>query len=234
MARKILIVDDEANIADTLKAYFEAAGYAAATAMNGVDALTLFADFAPDAVILDLMLPDISGERVCTLLRAESNVPIVMLTAKSQDESFLNGLKIGADDYITKPFPPKLLVAKLDTLLRRKDAERAEESDVLVCREIVLNNVAHTVTKRGEPVRLTPSEYNILLAMFREPGKLFSRRELINIAFGADYDSDERMVDSYIKQLRRKLEDKAGQPEYILTVHGFGYKSGGDLPCASL
>ena len=230
MTRKILIVDDEPNIADTLKAYFEAAGYAATTAMNGVDALARYADFAPDAVILDLMLPDISGERVCTLLRAESNVPIVMLTAKSQDESFINGLKLGADDYITKPFPPKLLVAKLDTLLRRRGAERAEKSELFVCREIVLNNVAHTVAKRGKPINLTPSEYNILLAMLREPGKLFSRRELINIAFGADYDSDERMVDSYIKQIRRKLEDNACQPEYILTVHGFGYKSSGDSP----
>jgi DNA-binding response OmpR family regulator len=228
MARKILIVDDEPNIADTLKAYFEAAGYAAATAINGVDALTQYADFAPDAVILDLMLPDISGEQICTLLRAESNVPIVMLTAKSQDESFINGLKLGADDYITKPFPPKLLVAKVDTLLRRIHAEPVEKSEVFTCREIVLNHVAHTVTKRGEPINLTPSEYNILLAMLREPGKMFSRRELINIVFGADYDSDERMVDSYIKQLRRKLEDNAGQPEYILTVHGFGYKSGGN------
>jgi DNA-binding response OmpR family regulator len=228
MARKILIVDDEPNIANTLKAYFEAAGYTAAIAANGVDALTGYAGFAPDAVILDLMLPDISGEQVCTLLRTESNVPIIMLTAKSHEESFLNGLKLGADDYVIKPFPPKLLVAKVDTLLRRRSAEHAETSEVFVCREIVLNNVAHTVTKRGESINLTPSEYTLLLAMLRAPGKVFSRRELIGIAFGADYDRDERMVDSFIKQLRRKLEDDTGQPEYILTVHGFGYKSGGN------
>ncbi|MDR2132586.1 MAG: response regulator transcription factor [Clostridiales Family XIII bacterium] len=227
MARKILIVDDEPNIADTLKAYFEAAGYTAAVAYGGVEALSLHKEFRPDVVVLDLMLPDIGGEQVCILLRAESDVPIVMLTAKSQDESFVNGLRIGADDYLTKPFGPKLLVAKIDALLRRVAGGKEAEIAEFVCDEIALNHVAHTVRKRGEPVNLTPGEYNILLAMMREPGKAFSRRELIAIAFGEGYDSDERMVDSYVKQLRQKIEDDAKLPKYILTVRGFGYKLGG-------
>jgi DNA-binding response OmpR family regulator len=227
MANKILIVDDEPKIADTLKAYFEAGGYTAVSAANGVDALALHKDFQPDAVVLDLMLPDISGEQVCILLRAESDVPIIMLTAKSQEESFINGLEIGADDYITKPFSPKLLVAKVDALLRRLNDRRDVEPTVFICREVTLNNLTHTVQKRGAPVSLTPSEYNILLAMLREPGKMFSRRELITIVFGEDYESDERTVDSYIKQLRQKIEDNTKRPEYILTVHGFGYKLGG-------
>ncbi|MDR2087867.1 MAG: response regulator transcription factor [Clostridiales Family XIII bacterium] len=227
MAHKILLVDDEPNIADTLKAYFEAAGYTAATAASGVEALSRHREFRPDVVVLDLMLPDISGEQVCVLLRAESDVPIVMLTAKSQDESFVKGLQIGADDYLTKPFSPKLLVAKIDALLRRVSIGRDAETAEFVCNGIALNPVAHTVLKRGEPVNLTPSEYNILLALLREPGKVFSRRELILIAFGEGYDSDERMVDSYIKQLRQKIEDDTGQPRCILTVRGFGYKLGG-------
>ena len=227
-AKKILIVDDEAKIVEMVKAYLEDGGYSVCTAANGVEALTRNREYAPDLIILDLMLPDIAGEQVCTLIRAESSVPIMMLTAKSWEESFINGLKIGADDYITKPFSLKMLVAKVDALLRRISGMQIKNEELIEYGSILLDNVAHTVKKNGNPVDLTPNEYSILHVMMRTPGKLFARKELIFIVFGENYASDERMIDSYIKQLRQKLEDDPKHPALIMTTHGLGYKFGGE------
>jgi DNA-binding response OmpR family regulator len=227
-AKKILVVDDEAKIVEMVKAYLDAEGYAVCTAENGVEALARNREYAPDLIILDLMLPDIAGEQVCALIRAESSVPVIMLTAKSWEESFINGLKIGADDYVTKPFSPKILVAKVDALLRRISGVRTKDEDIIEYGGIVLNNIAHTVKKNGSPIDLTPNEYSILHVMMLTPGKLFARKELIFIVFGENYTGDERMIDSYIKQLRQKLEDDPKYPVFITTAHGLGYKFGGE------
>jgi DNA-binding response OmpR family regulator len=226
--KKILIIDDEAKIVEMVKAYLEAEGYAVCTAENGVEALARNREYAPDLIILDLMLPDIAGEQVCALIRAESSVPIIMLTAKSWEESFINGLKIGADDYVTKPFSPKMLVAKVGALLRRIGGVPAKNEEAIEYDGIALNNIAHTVKKDGLPIDLTPNEYSILRVMMRAPGKLFTRKELIFNVFGGNYASDERMIDGYIKQLRQKLEDDPKRPALIMTVHGLGYKFGGE------
>ncbi len=226
--KKILVVDDEASIVEIVKAYLESGGYAVCTAANGVEALTRNREYSPDLIILDLMLPDIAGEQVCELIRAESSVPIIMLTAKSWEDSFINGLKIGADDYVTKPFSPKLLVAKVDALLRRVSGGQIKDAEFIEAGNISVNNVTHTVRKNGKTVELTPNEYSILFAMMQVPGKLFTRKELIFIALGEGYSSDERMIDSYIKQLRQKLEDDPKHPLLITTTHGLGYKFGGD------
>jgi DNA-binding response OmpR family regulator len=227
-AKKILVVDDEAKILEMVKAYLEADGYAVRTAENGVEALARNREYAPDLIILDLMLPDIAGEQVCTLIRAESSVPVIMLTAKSWEESFINGLKIGADDYVTKPFSPKILVAKVGALLRRISGAKTKGEDIVEYGGIVLDNIAHTVKKNGSPIDLTPNEYGILHVMMQTPGKLFARKELIFIVFGENYAGDERMIDSYIKQIRQKLEDDPKRPAFITTAHGLGYKFGGD------
>ena len=226
--KKILIVDDEAKIVEMVKAYLEAEGYAVCTAENGVEALARNREYTPDLIILDLMLPDIAGEQVCSLIRAESSVPIIMLTAKSWEESFINGLKIGADDYVTKPFSPKMLVAKVGALLRRIAGVPAKSEQTIEYDGIALNNIEHTIKKKGTHIDLTPNEYSILHVMMREPGKLFTRRELIFNVFGENYASDERMIDGYIKQLRQKLEDDPKRPVLIMTVHGLGYKFGGE------
>jgi DNA-binding response OmpR family regulator len=227
--RKILVVDDEPKILSTVKAYLENSAYAVYTASNGIEALTRNREHSPNLIILDLMLPDISGEQVCEIIRANSMVPIILLTAKSWEDSIVYGLKIGADDYVTKPFSPKQLVAKVDAILRRSYATNTSESDRLDFGDITINNIAHTVKKGGQHVNLTPNEYNILLSMLKAPGKLFTRKELIFIAFGPDYLSDERMIDSYIKQLRHKLVDDPRHPQYIKTVHGLGYRLGGEV-----
>ncbi|MDR0653755.1 MAG: response regulator transcription factor [Synergistaceae bacterium] len=226
--KKILIIDDEAKIVEMVKAYLEAEGYAVCTAENGVEALARNREYTPDLIILDLMLPDIAGEQVCALIRAEYTVPIIMLTAKSWEESFINGLKIGADDYVTKPFSPKILVAKVGALLRRVSGVHTKGEDIIEYGGIVLNDIAHTVKKNGSPVDLTPNEYSILRVMMQAPGKLFARNELIFIVFGENYAGDERMIDSYIKQLRQKLEDDPKRPAFITTAHGLGYKFGDD------
>jgi DNA-binding response OmpR family regulator len=223
---KILVVDDETKIAETVKAYLEADGYSVCTAGNGVDALRAFREFAPNLVILDLMLPDIDGEQICTLIRAEGDTPVIMLTAKSGEDSYMKGYSVGADDYVTKPFSPKVLTAKVNAMLRRRSAGGDSEA-LFTAGAVSINDAAHTVTKNGSSVELTPSEYNILLEMMKNPGKLYSREQLINAALGESFSGDIRMIDSYIKQLRQKLEDDARRPTLILTVHGLGYKLGG-------
>jgi DNA-binding response OmpR family regulator len=168
---KILVVDDETKIAETVKAYLEAEGYSVCAAGNGVDALRVFREFAPDLVILDLMLPDIDGEQVCTLIRAEGDTPVIMLTAKSGEDSHMKGYSVGADDYVTKPFSPRVLTAKVNAMLRRRVSDD-NGGAIFSAGAVRVNDAAHTVTKNDGPVELTPSEYNILLEMMKNPGKL--------------------------------------------------------------
>ena len=228
-AKKILIVEDEEKIVEFVESYLQKNGYEVYKAFNGRDALKLFSSQTIDLVLLDLMLPDISGETICKELRKTSTVPIIMLTAKSQEESILNGLDIGADDYITKPFSPRQMVARVKALLRRVAPEN-KDSDILSFNQgdLVINKADYTVKKAQEPIYLTPSEFKILITLAKRPLKVFTREELIHIAFDGDYLGYDRTIDSHIKNLRAKIEDDPKDCQYIVTVRGIGYKFGRD------
>ncbi len=228
--RTILVVDDEPKLVEVVKSYLENDGYTVASAYTGKDALEIFDRVSPILVILDLMLPDLSGEEICISLRKKSRVPILMLTAKADEEHILNGLNLGADDYLTKPFSPRLLVARVKAILRRVGTEPVPLSNLLSFNqgELVIDSLRHEVKKNGELVFLTPNEYRILMTLVKYPTKAFTREELILSALGDDYDGFNRVIDTHIKNIRQKLENDTRSPHYILTVHGIGYKFGGD------
>ncbi len=227
---KVLIVDDEEKIVTVIKSYLKNCGYVTYEAYNGEQALQLFEKVNPALVILDLMLPDVPGEDVCKRLRKKSRVPIIMLTAKIEEEDILKGLDIGADDYMTKPFSPRQLVARIAALIRR-----SAEDIVPLCNtlsfyneDLIINYQKHEVKKQGEVLNLTPNEYKILTTLVKYPQKVFTRDELITIALGEDFYGFDRTIDSHIKNLRQKIETDPKTPCYILTVHGVGYRFGGD------
>ena len=225
-----MVVDDEPKLVEVVKSYLENDGYTVASAYTGKDALEIFDRVSPILVILDLMLPDLSGEEICISLRKKSRVPILMLTAKADEEHILNGLNLGADDYLTKPFSPRLLVARVKAILRRVGTEPVPLSNLLSFNqgELVIDSLRHEVKKNGELVFLTPNEYRILMTLVKYPTKAFTREELILSALGDDYDGFNRVIDTHIKNIRQKLENDTRSPHYILTVHGIGYKFGGD------
>jgi DNA-binding response OmpR family regulator len=229
IVKKILVVDDETNIVEVVKSYLEKSGYEVVVAFTGSEALEQFEKTNPALVVLDLMLPDISGEEVCQRLRKRSRVPVIMLTAKVEEEDILNGLGLGADDYVTKPFSPRQLVARVEALLRRtvQDVTLAERLSFNQD-ELVIDPYSHEVKKNGEKVNLTPNEYRILLAMLKYPRKAFTRDELVTLALGDDYEGFDRTVDVHIKNIRQKIETDPKNPKYILTVHGVGYRFGGE------
>lgn len=225
----ILVVEDEAKIADVLKSYLEREGFGVATAKDGDEALSLFASLSPALVLLDLMLPKRSGEEVCREIRARGNTPVIMLTAKTEEHSILGGLAIGADDYVTKPFSPRQVVARVHAVLRRAGTAQA---DVLRFGGdwLIIDTIARTVLCEGAPVTLTPSEYSILLALASHPGKTFTRDELIQLALKDDFEGYDRVIDTHIKNLRQKIEPDTKLPRYLVTVHGVGYRFDGDKP----
>ena len=227
---KILVVDDEEKIVEVVKSYLEASGYMVYAAYNCKEAQQIFDKVNPDLLILDLMLPDISGEEFCMMIRRKSRVPIIMLTAKIDEADILKGLDIGADDYITKPFSTKQLVARVKALLRRSSQEVIPLTDVLSFNEgdLIIDSLKHEVKKQGEVASLTPNEYKLLMAMVKYPQKVFTREELIVVALGGEFDGFDRTIDSHIKNLRQKIETDTKGPEYILTVHGVGYRFGGE------
>jgi Response regulators consisting of a CheY-like receiver domain and a winged-helix DNA-binding domain len=227
--KRILIVDDEVKIVEVVKSYLENSGYSVYVAYNGMDAVNLFDKINPHLMILDLMLPDISGEDICEMLRKRSKVPIVMLTAKTGEEDILKGLDIGADDYVTKPFSPRQLVARVKALLRRTEDEQGEMNTLFSINngDLIINDLNYEVKKGGNIVNLTPIEYNILITMFKYPGKIFTRAELISVALGENFEGYDRTIDSHIKNLRQKIEDDPKNPAYIVTIRGIGYKFGG-------
>lgn len=229
-AIKILLVDDEEKIIEVVKSYMEHAGYEVYTANNGKQAMDLFEKASPALVILDLMLPDITGEEICKTLRKQSRVPIIMLTAKVEEEDVLRGLAYGADDYVTKPFSPRQLIARVVALLRRSSEQPILLSDIISYNneDLIVNCVNREVKKKSNTVNLTPKEYSILLTLIKYPKKTFTREELISIAMGNDFDGFDRTVDTHIKNLRQKIETDPKVPTYILTVHGVGYKFGGE------
>ncbi len=226
--KTILVVDDEPKITEIVKSYLEKNGYNAVCAYDGDSALTLFDQCFPVLILLDLMLPGISGEEVCRIIRKKSRVPIIMLTAKTGEENMLEGLGIGADDYVTKPFSPRVLMAKIEAVLRRVSDEAVPLSNALVFQEgdLVIDSLRHEVRKAGERVSLTPNEYNILFTMAKYPTKAFTRDELITLALGETYDGFDRVIDTHIKNIRQKIEDDSKSPKYILTVHRIGYSFG--------
>jgi DNA-binding response OmpR family regulator len=226
MGQRILIIDDERSVHDVARAYLERDGYEVLSAMGGRDGLALARAAQPALVLLDLMLPDLSGEHVCADLRRDSDVAIVMLPAKSTVDDRIRGLDLGADDYLVKPFSPRELVARVRALLRRTGERRPVAEPVLRFDDgrLCLDPERHQAVVAGEPVELTPSEFKLLLALARSPGRVFSRFELINRVQGHDYDGYERTIDAHVKNLRRKIEPDATSPRYVQTVHGVGYR----------
>ena len=225
----ILIVDDEVKITEVIKSYLENSGYLTACAYDGKNAMSLFEKLSPALIILDLMLPDMSGEDICREIRKKSRVPIIMLTAKIEDADIIGGLGIGADDYLTKPFSPKQLVARVEAVLRRVSSEAIPLTNEFSFHDgdLVIDGLSHEIRKNGQFVALTPNEYKILVTMSKYPSKVFTREELIELALGDDYDGFDRVIDTHIKNIRQKLGDDGRTPRYILTVHGTGYRFGG-------
>ena len=228
--QKILVVDDEVKIVEVVKSYLENRGYLVYEAYNGREALERFERMNPDLIVLDLMLPDISGEEICRILRKKSRAPIIMLTAKVEEEDFLRGLNIGADDYVTKPFSPRQLVARVEAVLRRAGHAPIPLSSLISFNndELVVNSLKHEVKRNGKSVNLTPSEYKLLLTLVKYPDKTFTREELIAICLGDDFDGYDRTIDTHIKNIRQKIEPDPKNPKYILTVHGIGYRFCGE------
>lgn len=229
-SKKILVVDDEEKIAEVVKSYLENNGYTVYIAYNGKDAYDTFERVSPSLIVLDLMLPDTTGEEICKTLRRKSRVPIIMLTAKVEEEDILKGLNIGADDYVTKPFSPKQLVARVAALLRRAEDEAIPLLSTMSFNndDLIIDTMKYEVRKNGTILNLTPIEYKMLMIMVKYPLKTFTREEFVSIVLGEDYDGYDRTVDTHIKNLRQKIETDPRNPKYILTVHGMGYKFGGE------
>lgn len=232
MTQTVLVVDDEPMIRDAVSSYLGKQGCQVFSASNGAEALAIFERETITFVILDLMLPDMSGEEICTILRKQSRVPIIMLTAKAQEEAVLNGLQIGADDYMTKPFSLKELYARMSVILRRASDDLIPLAAKYSWNQNDLNIdfEHHEVYKKGQQLVLTLSEWKILSALIMHPKKVFTREELIGLVFGPDFDGYDRVIDTHIKNLRKKVEDEPKKPVYVKTIHGLGYKFGGDEP----
>ncbi|WP_294344621.1 response regulator transcription factor [uncultured Clostridium sp.] len=220
---RILLIEDETLVSDVIKKYLEKEGYEVYVTDNGAEALNLFRSLNPLMIILDLMLPDMDGEDICKEIRRESDVYIIMLTAKSSLEEKIEGLAIGADDYLVKPLSPRELVARVNAVFRRVGKE---DEDVIIVHdgEIVINNEERQVYKKGEAIDLTPNEFDILYTLAKNKGKVFSREMLIEIVFGMDFEGYDRTVDTHIKNIRKKIEDDSRNPKYIHTVVKVGYK----------
>jgi len=229
--KNILIVEDEERIAQVVKAYLEKDGFKIYTAIDGEEALKVFKEEVIHLIVLDLMLPKISGEEVCTKIRGVSDVPIIMLTAKVEEDNKLEGLAIGADDYITKPFSARELVGRVRALIRRAYRSDSPLADYLVFNngELQVDIKRMKVLKKGEEVDLTPYEFKILAVLLTNPGQVFSREQLVEKAFGLDYEGFDRTIDSHMKNIRHKIESNPRKPEYISTVYGVGYKFGGNI-----
>ncbi len=223
MNQRILVVDDELEIVKVVRAYLEQSGFRVLTATDGQQALAAFRHDQPDLVILDLNLPKLDGLEVCRTIRRESNVPIIMLTARAEETDRLIGLEIGADDYIVKPFSPREVVARVRTVLRRSTVA-PEPPSLISIAALTIDPVKHEVQLQDRALDLTPSEFNILLVLASHPGRAFSRMDLLDAAQGEAYEGYERSVDVHIKNLRQKLGDEPRDPKYILTVYGVGYK----------
>jgi len=224
MAKKILVVDDDRKIVELIQLYLEKDGYRVLVAHDGLEALEKARQARPDLIVLDLLLPGMDGLDVCRILQAEAETPIIMLTAKTTEGDKLVGLELGADDYITKPFSPRELLARVRAVLRRVAKEAAQATEELHFGRLIIDRRGHEVRLDGEVIPLTPTEFQLLAEMAREPGRAFTRLELLDQVFGYDFVGFERTVDVHVKNLRKKIETDPKQPCYIQTVYGVGYK----------
>jgi DNA-binding response OmpR family regulator len=225
--QKILVVDDETKITEVLKSFLESRGYSVFEAGDAGRAFDIFEREKIDLILLDLMLPGMTGEEFCAAIRGKSRVPIIMLTAKVGEDDLLKGLSIGADDYVTKPFSLKTLLARIEAVLRRSGEYIPAPGGKLVFGgELEIDFDGRSIRKNGRNAAPTPSEFKILEALVKSPNKVFTREQLIDAAMGDDFDGFSRAIDGHIKNLRQKIEDDPKKPRYVLTVHGVGYKFG--------
>ena len=228
--KKVLVVEDEEKILSVVKSFLESKGFSVISATDGRKALELFERENVSLVLLDLMIPMISGEEVCKTIRRKSRVPIIMLTAKSDETDMLNGLGIGADDYITKPFSLKTLYARMEAVLRRS----SDDMTPLMLKnsfnggDLTVDFESRIIMKQSEEVKLTPNEFKLLASLVKYPNKVFTRDELIASALGTEFEGYDRTIDSHIKNLRQKIETDPKNPIYVKTIHGVGYKFGGE------
>ena len=223
MNELILVVDDELKIVKLAQDYLDQAGFRVVAASDGTTAIAVARHERPDLIVLDLNLPDKDGIDVCRTIRRESDVPIIMLTARDAEADRLIGLELGADDYITKPFSPRELVARVRTVLRRVRGD-VQPAGIIRANDLEIDVNGHSVTHHGEAVHLTPSEFTLLTTLAEHPGRVFSREQLLERLYGISYDGLARSVDAHIKNLRQKLEDDPAEPRYVLTIYGIGYK----------
>lgn len=223
---KIVVIDDEISVREVIQAYLEKDGYHVFAAASGSQGLSLAERVKPALIVLDLMLPDISGEEICAEVRSRSDVPILMLTAKAGEEERIAGLASGADDYLVKPFSPRELVARVRAVLRRTQSVETPLVEALSFDEgrLTIDTVRHEVCRDGRAVDLTPNEYKLLLTLARYPGRVYSRFELINRVQGYDFEGYERTIDVHVKNLRKKIEPDTAHPRYVETVIGAGYR----------
>ena len=224
--KKIVVIDDEPSVQEVVRGYLEKDGYLVYVAGNGREGLALAERTKPGLIVLDLMLPDVGGEEICREIRSRSDVPILMLTAKASEDERVGGLVLGADDYLTKPFSPRELVARVRAVLRRTQGTETPLVEVLSfdTGALEIDTVQHEVRRDGEIVDLTPNEYRLLVTLARYPGRVYSRFELINHVQGYDFEGYERTIDAHVKNLRRKVEPDPKHPRYVETVFGVGYR----------
>lgn len=228
--KKILVIDDEMAIRDLVEMVLKKDNYQVKTAMDGKSGLLALDTFHPDLVLLDLMLPDYSGYDLCKEILKKGSIPVIMLSAKSEIIDKVLGLELGAEDYVTKPFDNRELLARIKVVLRRYDSgEQIKESKKTVSGELEIDFEAKRVVKSGKQIALTAKEFRILETLSNRPLKIFTRDELLNIVWGYDYLGDSRSVDMTIMRLRKKLEEDAENPRYVKTIYGFGYQFGGDV-----
>ena len=224
----VLIVDDDIKLVKLLQTYFDKDGFITYSVNDGLDALTAVREKKPDIVVLDLMLPGLDGWDVCRRIRRDSDVPIIMLTARDEESDRLVGLEIGADDYVTKPFSPKEVVARAKVILRRTHKEMARYEPMKVG-NLVIDLERHQVTQDAQPVELTPTEFKLLELLVSNTGRVFSRLQIVEQTQGYSFEGYERTIDAHIKNLRRKIEVTPKTPQYIQTVYGIGYKFANDV-----
>jgi DNA-binding response OmpR family regulator len=231
MENKILVVDDEKAIVEIVKAYLKREGYRVITAFDGNLVIELVRQEHPDLIVLDLMLPGVTGWDICRALRKESDIPIIMLTARDDVTDKIVGLELGADDYVTKPFDPKELVSRVRAVLRRTGAKPSDGKLIRLV-GLVIDSGRREVRRENKILELTPTEFDLLKILADSPGRVFSRLQLLDKIQGDTYEGYERTIDSHIKNLRKKMESDPERPKYIVTVYGIGYKME-DRPDAS-
>lgn len=224
----VLLVDDDVKLVQLLKTYFEKEGFITYSVHDGLDALQIAREKKPDIMVLDIMLPGLDGWDVCRRIRRDNDLPIIMLTARDEESDRLVGLEIGADDYVTKPFSPKEVVARAKVILRRTNRESVRQGPLQVGK-VTIDLERHEVTKDGQLLDLTPTEFKMLELFTANAGRVFSRLQIVEQIQGYSFEGYERTIDAHIKNLRRKIEDNPKEPQYVLTVYGVGYKfSGGE------